>query len=223
MAAPSSVIEIDEVLDARIVSGAGHPVEALEQIAFRVRILDDRFDDVVGIDEILERRGHAQAAERAVAIGHGEFSLVHELREAGTNLCLRAVEHRPGDVDEPYVETGLRKDLRDPVPHRPRAHDTNGFDHRFIATKTRRTRSNTSQEETQKRRSTQKKSALRVRRAQRPSSRAFPRQARRRCRHRDTASRFLASAPGVSVRRAASSRHVIRWIRSHDRARRRHR
>ena len=82
VAAPSSVIEIDDVFDARIDVGPRDRVEAREERALGVGVLDDRFDDVVGVGERVERRRGRQPAERRVAIGGGQLALLDELREA---------------------------------------------------------------------------------------------------------------------------------------------
>ena len=56
VAAPISVIEIDEVLLARITSGRVIASRRLEQRALGVHRLDDRFDDVVGRGQVVDRR-----------------------------------------------------------------------------------------------------------------------------------------------------------------------
>ena len=56
VAAPSSVIEIDDVFDARMTSGRAIASRLREQRALGVGVLDDRFDDVVGGGEAIERR-----------------------------------------------------------------------------------------------------------------------------------------------------------------------
>src|SRR5262249_45307184 len=65
-----------------------------------------------------------QAAERVVAIADGEFAFLDELREARANLRLGTIEHRTRNVHQTHIEAGLRKDLRNAVPHRPRTNDT---------------------------------------------------------------------------------------------------
>ena len=99
-----------------------------EQRALGVDVLDDRFDDVVGVGQRVERRRRRQPAERGVAIGGGQLALLDELREALLDRRARAIEHRLRDVDEPHVETRLREHLRDAVAHRARADDADGLD-----------------------------------------------------------------------------------------------
>ena len=53
------MIEIDEVFEARITSGPRDRVEAREQRALGVGVFDDRFDDVVGVGERVERRSRS--------------------------------------------------------------------------------------------------------------------------------------------------------------------
>ena len=82
VAAPRSVIEIDDVFEARMTSGRASCVEPREQRSLGVDVLDDRFDDVVGVGEVVERRRDGKPAERGVAIGGGQLALLDELREA---------------------------------------------------------------------------------------------------------------------------------------------
>ena len=56
VAAPSSVIEIDDVFDARMTSGRVERVERREDLPLDVEVLDDRLDDVVDVGEGVERR-----------------------------------------------------------------------------------------------------------------------------------------------------------------------
>ena len=100
-------------------------------VALGVGVLDDRFDDVVGVGERVERRSpvasRPSAASRSAG---GQLALLDELAEALLDRAARAIERRLRDVDEPHLEPGLREHLGDAVAHRPRADDADRLDRR---------------------------------------------------------------------------------------------
>ena len=130
VAAPSSVIEIDEVFEARIDVRPGDRVEAREQRALGVGVLDDRFDDVVGVGESIDARSPSMrrpsVASRSAAVS---LPFSTNLPRLFSIAVARAIEHRLRDVDEPHGEAGLREHLRDAVAHRAGADDADCLDH----------------------------------------------------------------------------------------------
>ena len=130
VAAPRDVIEIDEVLDVSTRGGSGQRVESREQRALGLGLFDDRFDDVVGVGEGVERRGRHDTGQGRVAGRCSEFSLLDQPCEALFDRVPRAIEHRLRDVDQPHGEARLREHLGDAVAHRAGAHDTDRLDHR---------------------------------------------------------------------------------------------
>ncbi len=123
VAAPRTVIEIDEVLDASSADGPRQGVESREQCALGVGLFDDRLDDVVGVGEGVERGGCHDTAQGRVAGRRRERSLLDQSGEAFFDRVPRAVEHRLRDVHQPDDEARLREDLGDAVAHRARADD----------------------------------------------------------------------------------------------------
>src|SRR5207249_11060760 len=57
-------------------------VEAGEQRALRLHLLDDGFHDIVGLGQQVDGGGSREAPARRVAIGGGQLPLFDELREA---------------------------------------------------------------------------------------------------------------------------------------------
>ena len=130
----AAVIEIDDVFDARITSGLAIASRLAEERALRVGILDDRFDDVVGVGEVVDV-GRRSAGGRASCRGRPPSAcpsrrtssrLVRSVARARSSIGSR-------DVDEPHGESGLREHLRDAAAHRARANHADGFDiHRLF-------------------------------------------------------------------------------------------
>ncbi len=127
VAAPSRVIEIDEVFEASTLSAADQAVERAEQRFLGVDILDDRFDDEVGRHQPVEAGAHGQPSQRRVAIGGRQPPFLDELRQAAFHAAAGTIEHRLRHVDEPDVETRLGKRLGYSAAHRPSAHHTHSF------------------------------------------------------------------------------------------------
>src|SRR6185503_12387494 len=93
VAAPSVVIEMDEVLDARM-TWPRQGVETGEQGALGVFVLDDRFDDVVGAREGIDAGAGGEATNRGIALVSRELALLNELVEALLDRRPRPVECR---------------------------------------------------------------------------------------------------------------------------------
>ena len=85
--------------------GFGDRVEAGEQRALGVDVLDDRLDDVVGLDQPIERGVGGQARQRRVAIVGGQLAFLTKRIEALFDALPRAIEQRVGDIDEPHRES----------------------------------------------------------------------------------------------------------------------
>ena len=128
VAAPSTVIEIDEVLDERIDVGTRELIESREERELRLALLEDGLDDVVDVGR--GRRGwcRRQPAEGLVAILGREPSLLDELAQALFDRRSRAVEGAGGGVDEPDIEPALREHLGDTVAHRACANHADASD-----------------------------------------------------------------------------------------------
>ena len=199
--------------------GPGDRVEAREQRALGLGVLDDRLDDVVGVGELIDR-GRGRRGGRASRRDRRRSACPSRRtsRRLFSIVVLRAIEHRLRDVDERHRETRLREHLRDPVAHRPRADHADGFDHVVY-------RDHERHEDARRR--TKKTDLFVCLRALRVFVRSWfrrvRRRARRRCRRRGTASRCRASGFAASARRAASSARGRRSSRSRGRARRRRR
>src|SRR5262249_10406488 len=109
--------------------GLDDDVDAAEDRALGVGVLDDRLDDVVGADEIVDRGRGGESAEHTVPVGRGELAFLDELAKALVYCAARAIEHRLRDVHEPDGEARLRERLRNAVAHRARADDADRLDH----------------------------------------------------------------------------------------------
>ena len=95
VAAPSTVIEIDDVFEARITSGRVDPSSRANSVALGVDVFDDRFDDVVDVGERVERRCRSADAPSAASRSAGrQRALLDELREALVDRRARALERR---------------------------------------------------------------------------------------------------------------------------------
>ncbi len=55
VAAPSVVIEIDEVFEERMTSGPRQAIEGREQRLLGLEVFEDRFDDEVDVGEAVDR------------------------------------------------------------------------------------------------------------------------------------------------------------------------
>ena len=89
VAAPMSVMEIDDVLVARITSGRVMRVELPKQRALGLHRLDDGFDDVVGRGEVVEPERDREPASVGIAIGRRSACPFRRTCPA-TSRCRRA-------------------------------------------------------------------------------------------------------------------------------------
>ncbi len=67
--AASLVMEMDEVLEARMVSGGTELIELLEELLLDLKALAGGFDDELAGGELVAREGAVNAGERGVAFG----------------------------------------------------------------------------------------------------------------------------------------------------------
>ena len=128
VAAPSIVIEIDEVFDARM-----HVRHASARRARRrarcfastsSTIASTTKSASASASSVVPAESRPSAASRSAAVS---LPFSTNFAEALSIVAARAIEHRLRDVDEPHVEARLREHLGDPVAHRARADDADGF------------------------------------------------------------------------------------------------
>ena len=89
----------------------------LQHNGFRVHLLDNRFDDVVGLRYRVDCGGRRDAGEGRVAIRSRQLALRHELVEASLNRLEPAFERAGGHVMQMDGEPGIRERLGDAVAH----------------------------------------------------------------------------------------------------------
>ena len=118
VAAPSTVIEIDEVFEERMTSG-GVSASSWRTGSLRLGVLDDRLDDVVGFGERVDRRRRCCSRPSAASRSAG-VSLPFSTNFARLFSIVARARSSTGcrDVHEPYLEARLREHLGDPVAHR---------------------------------------------------------------------------------------------------------
>ena len=123
VAAPSTVIEIDEVFDARMTSGRDDRVEPREQRALCRRVLDDRFDDESA--SASASRPVATVSRPSAASRSSAVSLPFSTNFARLfSIAARARSSAGADAScEAHGEARLREHLGDAVAHRARADD----------------------------------------------------------------------------------------------------
>ena len=102
--------------------GARERIEACEQVALGLGVLDDGLDDVVGIGQGVDGREGAEPGKGGVTVGRHQLALLDELREALVDGGACAFEHRLRHIDQPHVVARLREYLRNTVAHRARTH-----------------------------------------------------------------------------------------------------
>ena len=105
--------------------GFGDRIETREQSALGVDVLDDRFDDVVGFDEAIERRRRRQP-RRARRRGprRTALPLLDEHVEAFSTPRRARSSSGSATSMRRTRESGLREGLRDAAAHRAGADDT---------------------------------------------------------------------------------------------------
>ena len=197
-------MEIDEVFDDRMASGLVIASRLRKQRRFRFSVLDDRFDNVVGVRQAIERSRRRQPAQR---LRRGRRQSACPCRRTSRGSSRSRVRARSSigcaDVDEPHGQSRLREHLGDAVAHRSRADDADCFDVHRIASRSS-SRRHEGHEGHEKMNSSRILRELRVLSSMsRCSDRARP-PARRRCRRRGTAWRCRASSCAASARTAAS-------------------
>ena len=115
--AASDVIGIDDVFDARIASCRQHLVRAAEDVLLRLRVLDDRFDQQVGLDQVVDRRDSREhLVGRCAALLGEPLEALADRREAALDRTGERIVQR-------HAAAGCGDDLRDPAAHLPRADD----------------------------------------------------------------------------------------------------
>ena len=127
------VIEIDEVLEAKIDLGRADLVEFLEQRDLGVFVFDHRLDHEIGLAEVFEPRGGLDAAEHAVALfGLDPAALDHPI-EVASDILHPAPAQVLADVVDQDLEARLPRHLGDSAAHLSRTHDAQSANrHQFL-------------------------------------------------------------------------------------------
>ncbi len=115
--APILVIEIEEVLEAKITSGAQTLVELLKDRDLGVLVLHYRFDHEIDRRQFLEVRRDADAGQHAVALFGLEAAALDHAIEILANAVEAALARLGGYVGHHHGDSGLGRDLRDPGAH----------------------------------------------------------------------------------------------------------
>ena len=124
----SRVIEIDEVLEATIVSGLRNGAQVGEDLALDVLALGGRLDHEIAVGEIVERRRDADPVKRRLAAGFVELALGDLARQQAVDRRERRLDALFGDVVEQHVQSGLGADQRDAGAHLAGADDADFVD-----------------------------------------------------------------------------------------------
>ncbi len=115
MTAASDVIGIEDVFDARIASRWKRLVGSPEDRLLHADVLDDRLDEKVRGDDVVDGRHADEDVLRCRA------ALLRQLREALLHRHERAVGGAGELVVERNAPAGRSDDLRDPAAHLARA------------------------------------------------------------------------------------------------------
>ena len=113
VAAPISVMEMDDVFEARITSGRASASRRPKSVRLRLHGLDDGFDDVVCRRQLGKPRRDLEPAERLIAVGCGELAFLDELAQRLLDAGARAIERARLEIVQQHGVAGLREYLRD--------------------------------------------------------------------------------------------------------------
>ena len=123
MPAPSAVIEIDEVFDARMHSGVTTFSMRCEQLPLGAEVLHDRFDHELRHADVGQRHYGGNPRYRGIRIGAGEPAFGHQLVERFRDALLRGIAGTETGVVQLDAMPVERGDLRDARAHRAGADD----------------------------------------------------------------------------------------------------
>ena len=115
--AASRVIEIEEVLLARIAPGLQMRQKAGEDLALELLVLGRRLDHQVAVAELVETLAGADLATAPSPCPLGERALLHLPAEEVVDPAHRRVERLARDVGQPDLEARLGRHLRDAAAH----------------------------------------------------------------------------------------------------------
>ena len=128
MTAASRVIEIDEVLLAKMVSGRQTGASARKTAAFASKLSVTAFDSDVGRGQVSQLNGGFQAGERLPPCFLGEAPFLHVARESFDDPRRPALQKLRGSIGEHHRESCAQHHVGNPVAHLPRANYAHDFD-----------------------------------------------------------------------------------------------
>src|SRR6266508_1397897 len=98
-------------------------IELGKDLALELELFEHRLDDEVALGEIAERGGELEAAERRIAICHGQSALLDGARQITLDRRASALPELVAHLATDRVESRLDAHLRDAGAHRPEADD----------------------------------------------------------------------------------------------------
>jgi len=116
--APSFVIEIEEVLEARMHE-ARQPVQFAEDLGLGLHLLDDGLHHQVGAGRGSQVGGARDPAQGRVLVGGADLAFLYQLREALADALEGPVQDGLIQIPQGDLVTGLAKTCAMPLPMVP--------------------------------------------------------------------------------------------------------
>ena len=124
----SLVIEMDEVLLAKIASRLTGPVQCLEHGGLCLQILENRLDDQITVLQPAEPDRCRDILQGVVTARRRQITLLNEPVQAPADGLKAPVQHVLPDVGHPDPISMLGEHLGDPAAHGPRSDHSDRFD-----------------------------------------------------------------------------------------------
>ena len=124
MRTASSVIESDDVFDARTTSGRHTLSSSRENARLELEVLGNGFDDEIGVGEIGHRRGGGDPREQGVGVLLGELAPADGPRRGGVEVGEAAGDGVVVDLGGDDVQAVAGEHLDDARAHRAQTDDT---------------------------------------------------------------------------------------------------
>ena len=126
--AASRVMEMEEVLEARITSGFKHRIQLQEEFLFEGETLRRRLDDKIAYRQVLSLQGAADRSQGLLRLGCGQFALGRLALQILANRLQPAIEKTLFDFAQHYLKPAPGKHMRNPIAHGPGAHHSHYLD-----------------------------------------------------------------------------------------------
>src|SRR6202167_5295374 len=103
-------------------------IERGPELALRGQLLDDRFDYQIGILQVFQMGGAAQASANQIAIGGSKRTFIHQALEIFFDRLQSLVEELLGHFADRNLAARLSRHLRDARAHQAAPYDPDFFD-----------------------------------------------------------------------------------------------